>query len=65
MKTIQEFTFSALAAAILFGLGGCVEMSAQGKNAAITGVTCYQVDDKNTPIGSVADGAVACQQVGK
>jgi hypothetical protein len=65
MKRIQRLTFTVLAATVLFGLGGCVEMEPQDKNAAITGVTCFQVDDKNAPIGSVADGTVACQQVDK
>lgn len=35
METIQRFTFSALAAAILFGLGACSGMSSQDKNTAI------------------------------
>lgn len=35
MKTIQRFTFGALAAAVLFGLGGCADMSSQDKSTAI------------------------------
>ncbi|WP_291995676.1 glycine zipper 2TM domain-containing protein [Candidatus Accumulibacter sp. ACC003] len=35
MKTIQRFTFGALAASVLFGLGGCAGMSSQDKNTAI------------------------------
>jgi hypothetical protein len=67
MKRIQRLTFSVFAAAGLVGLGGCVEMQPQDKNAVIPvpGVTCFQVDAKNAPIGSVADGAVGCQQVDK
>lgn len=35
MKTIQRFALSALAAAMLLGLGGCAGMSSQEKNTAI------------------------------
>lgn len=35
MKTLQRFTISTLAAAMLLGLGGCAGMSAQDKNTAI------------------------------
>lgn len=35
MKTMQRFAFSALAAAMLLGLGGCTGMSTQGRNTAI------------------------------
>lgn len=35
MKTIQRFALSAVAAAILLGLGGCAGMSAQDRSTAI------------------------------
>lgn len=35
MKTIQKFTFSAVVAVTLLGLGGCAGMSTQDKNTAI------------------------------
>ena len=35
MKTIQEFAFSAITAAMLLGLGGCAGMSEQDKGTAI------------------------------
>ena len=35
MKTIQKFTLSAVAAALLLGLGGCAGMTTQEKNTAI------------------------------
>ena len=35
MKTIQRFTFSAIAAAFLFSLAGCSGMSTQDKNTAV------------------------------
>jgi osmotically inducible lipoprotein OsmB len=35
MKTIQKYAFSAVAAAMLLGLGGCAGMSQQEKGTAI------------------------------
>lgn len=35
MKTILRFALSAVAAAMLLGLGGCAGMSSQDKNTAI------------------------------
>ena len=35
MKTIQKSVISAVAAAVLFGLGGCAGMSTQDKDTAI------------------------------
>lgn len=35
MKTMQRFAFSAVAAAMLLGLGGCAGMSRQDQNTAI------------------------------
>jgi len=35
MKTTHRFTLSALAAAMLLGLGGCAGMSNQDRNTAI------------------------------
>jgi osmotically inducible lipoprotein OsmB len=35
MKTLQRFTFSATAIAILFSLGGCSGMSSQDKSTAV------------------------------
>ena len=35
MRTTQRFAFSAVAAVMLLGLGGCAGMSAQDKNTAV------------------------------
>ena len=35
MKTLQRFALSAMASAMLLGLGGCAGMSNQDKNTAI------------------------------
>ena len=35
MKTMQRFALSAVAAAMLLGLGGCSGMSTQDKNTAV------------------------------
>jgi osmotically inducible lipoprotein OsmB len=35
MKTIQRFTFSAVAATMLFGLSACAGMSARDQNTAV------------------------------
>jgi osmotically inducible lipoprotein OsmB len=35
MKTMQTFTISAVAAAMLLGLGGCAGMSRQDQNTAV------------------------------
>ncbi len=35
MKTIGKYSISAVAAAVLFGLGGCAGMTAQEKGTAI------------------------------
>ncbi len=34
MKTIRKYSFSAVAAAVLIGFGGCAGLSTQGKGTA-------------------------------
>lgn len=53
MKTIQRFTFSTVAAAMLFGVARCSSRSTQDKNTAIGagigtvgGVIGHEVGDK-------------------
>ncbi|MBK7324593.1 MAG: glycine zipper 2TM domain-containing protein [Propionivibrio sp.] len=71
MKTIQRFTFGALAAAVLFGLGGCADMSSQDKSTAIgagVGAVGGAVLTGGSAIGTVggaAVGGVIGHEVGK
>ena len=61
MKTIQRSTFSALAAAVLFGLGGCSGMSSQDKNTAIgagVGAVGGAVLTGGSAVGTVGGAAV-------
>ena len=61
MKTIRRFTFSALAAAVLFGLGGCSGMSSQDKNTAIgagAGAVGGAVLTGGSAVGTVGGAAV-------
>lgn len=71
MKTIQRFTFGALAAAVLFGLGGCADMSSQDKSTAIgagVGAAGGAVLTGGSAVGTVggaAVGGVIGHEVGK
>jgi osmotically inducible lipoprotein OsmB len=61
MKTIQRLSFSALAAAVLFGLGACAGMSEQGKNTAIgagVGAVGGAVLTGGSAVGTVGGAAV-------
>lgn len=61
MKTIQRFTFSALATTVLFSLGACAGMSEQGKNTAIgagAGAVGGAVLTGGSAIGTVGGAAV-------
>jgi osmotically inducible lipoprotein OsmB len=61
MKTMQRFTFSAVAAAMLIGLGGCAGMSTQDKNTAIgagVGAVGGAVLTGGSALGTVGGAAV-------
>jgi osmotically inducible lipoprotein OsmB len=61
MKTMQRFTLSAVAAAMLLGLGGCAGMSAQDKNTAIgagVGAVGGAVLTGGSAVGTVGGAAV-------
>lgn len=61
MKTIQRVTYSAIAAAMLFGLVGCAGMSAQERNTAIgagVGAIGGSVLTGGSAIGTVGGAAV-------
>lgn len=61
MKTIQRFTLSAVAAAMLLGLGGCADMSAQDKSTAIgagVGAVGGAVLTGGSAVGTVGGAAV-------
>jgi osmotically inducible lipoprotein OsmB len=71
MKSIQRFTLSAVAAAMLLGLGGCADMSAQDKSTAIgagVGAVGGAVLTGGSAVGTVggaAVGGVIGHEVGK
>lgn len=71
MKTIQRFAVSAVAAAVLLGLGGCSGMSTRDKNTAIgagIGGVAGAVLTGGSAVGTVggaAVGGVIGNQVGK
>lgn len=71
MKSIQRFTLSAVAAAMLLGLGGCADMSAQDKSTAIgagVGAVGGAVLTNGSAVGTVggaAVGGVIGHEVGK
>ena len=71
MKTNQRFTFTALAAAVLFGLSACADMSSQDKSTAIgagVGAVGGAVLTGGNAIGTVggaAVGGVIGHEVGK
>ena len=61
MKTTRKLTFGALAAVMLFGLGGCAGMSTQQKNTAIgagVGAVGGAVLTGGSGIGTVGGAAV-------
>jgi osmotically inducible lipoprotein OsmB len=61
MKTMQRVTFSAVAAAMLIGLGGCAGMSTQDKNTAIgagVGAVGGAVLTGGSAVGTVGGAAV-------
>ncbi len=61
MKTMHKFTVSALALAVLLGLGGCSGMSTQDRNTAIgagAGAVGGAVLTGGSAIGVVGGAAV-------
>jgi len=61
MKTLQRFTYSAIAAAMLLGLGGCAGMSSQDKSTAIgagVGAVGGAVLTGGSAVGTVGGAAV-------
>jgi len=61
MKTLQRFTFSIVAAAMLLGLGGCASMSEQDKSTAIgagVGAVGGAVLTGGSTVGTVGGAAV-------
>jgi osmotically inducible lipoprotein OsmB len=61
MKTMNRFTVSALAVAVLLGLGGCAGMSARDENTAIgagIGAVGGAVLTGGSAIGTVGGAAV-------
>ncbi len=71
MKTIKRFTVSAVAAAVLFGLGGCSGMSTQDKSTAVgagAGAVAGAVLTGGSAVGTVggaAVGGIIGHEVGK
>ena len=61
MKTIQRITISAVAAAMLLGLGGCAGMSRQDQNTAIgagVGAVGGSILTGGSALGTVGGAAV-------
>ena len=61
MKTLQRFTYSAVTAAMLLGLGGCAGMSSQDKSTAIgagVGAVGGAVLTGGSAVGTVGGAAV-------
>ncbi|HCZ15817.1 MAG TPA: prenyltransferase [Candidatus Accumulibacter sp.] len=71
MKTIRRVAFSSLAAAVLFGLGACADMSAQDKNTSIDagagalGVSNLPDGSTVGTVGGAPVGGVIGHEVGK
>lgn len=71
MKIIQGFVFSAVAAAVLLGLGGCAGMSSQDKSTAIgagAGAVGGAILTGGSAVGTVGGavvGGVVGHEVGK
>ena len=61
MRTMQRFAFSALAAALLLGMGGCAGMSNQDRNTVIgagAGAVGGSVLTGGSAVGTVGGAAV-------
>ena len=61
MKTMQRFALSAVAAAMLLGLGGCAGMSTQDRNTAIgagIGAVGGAILTEGSALGTVGVAAV-------
>jgi osmotically inducible lipoprotein OsmB len=71
MKTMQRFSFSVVAVAVLLGLGGCSGMSTRDRDTAIGagvgGVAGYALTDGNVfgTVGGAAVGGLIGNQIGK
>jgi len=71
MKTMQRFTVSAAAVALLLGVGGCSGMSTRDRDTAIGagvgGVAGYALTDGSAvgTIGGAAVGGLIGNQIGK
>ena len=71
MKTMQRFTVSAVAVALLLGMGGCSGMSTRDRDTAIGagigGVAGYAITDGSAvgTIGGAAVGGLIGNQIGK
>lgn len=71
MKTIRRVALSALVAALLFGLGGCADMSAQDKSTSIDagaddiGVANLPDGSSVGTVGGAPVGGVIGHEVGK
>jgi osmotically inducible lipoprotein OsmB len=71
MKTMHKLTVSAVAAALLLGLGGCSDMSTRNKDTAIgagVGAVGGAVLTGGSPLGVVGGavvGGVIGNEVGK
>jgi osmotically inducible lipoprotein OsmB len=61
MRTMQRFAFSAVAAALLLGMGGCAGMSNQDRNTVIgagAGAVGGSVLTGGSAVGTVGGAAV-------
>jgi osmotically inducible lipoprotein OsmB len=61
MRTMQRFAFSAVAAALLLGMGGCAGMSDQDRNTVIgagAGAVGGSVLTGGSAVGTVGGAAV-------
>ena len=71
MKTMQQFAVSAVAVAVLLGIGGCSGMSTRDRDTAIGagvgGVAGYAITDGSAvgTIGGAAVGGLIGNQIGK
>ena len=71
MKTMQRFAVSAVAAAVLLGLGGCGEMTTRQRDTAIgsgvgaVGGNVLTGGSTAGTIGGAAVGGIIGNQVGK
>jgi osmotically inducible lipoprotein OsmB len=71
MRTIQRFTISAMAAAVLLGVGACAGMSAQDQSTAIgagvgaVGGAVLTGGSAAGTVGGAAVGGVIGHEVGK